>query len=50
MVERIGDNDAIVTRFLRDANFRQTVADALVREVYEALEKPEGEPNARSAR
>ncbi len=42
MVERMGENDAIVTRFLGDADFHQTASEMLAREVYEAV----GEPSA----
>ena len=42
MVERMGENDAIVTRYLDDAEFQQTASEVLAREVYEAV----GEPGA----
>ena len=45
MVERMGENDAIVTRFLDDADFQQTASDVLAREVYEAVGEPAGESN-----
>ena len=44
MVERMGENDAIVTRFLDDADFQQTASEVLAREVYEAVGEPAGEP------
>ena len=45
MVERMGENDAIVTRFLDDAEFQQTASEVLAREVYEAVGEPAGEPS-----
>ena len=42
MVERMGENDAIVTRFLDDADFQQTASEVLAREVYEAVGGPRG--------
>ena len=45
MVERMGENDAIVTRYLDDADFQQIAAEVLAREVYEAVGEPAGEPN-----
>ena len=45
MVERMGENDALVTRYLDDAEFQQTASDVLAREVYEAVGEPAGEPN-----
>ena len=42
MVERMGENDAIVTRFLDDAEFQQTASEVLAREVYEAVGEPAG--------
>ena len=44
MVERMGENDTIVTRFLDDADFQQTASEVLAREVYEAVAEPAGEP------
>ena len=44
MVERMAENDAIVTRFLDDADFQQTASEVLAREVYEAVGEPAGEP------
>ena len=44
MVERMGENDAIVTRYLDDAEFQQTASEVLAREVYEAVGEPAGEP------
>ena len=46
MVERMGENDAIVTRFLDDAEFQQTASEVLAREVYEAVGDPAVEPRA----
>ena len=46
MVERMGENDAIVTRFLDDAEFQQSASDVLAREVYEAVGEPAAEPSA----
>ena len=43
MVERMGENDVIVTRFLDDAEFQQTASDVLAREVYEAVGEPAAE-------
>ena len=44
MVERMGENDAIVTRYLDDAEFQQTASEVLAREVYEAVGEPAAEP------
>ena len=46
MVERMGENDAIVTRYLDDAEFQQTASEVLAREVYEAVGEPQGEASA----
>ena len=46
MVERMGENDEIVRRYLDDAEFQQTASDVLAREVYEAVGEPAGEPGA----
>ncbi len=46
MVERMGENDAIVTRYLDDADFQQTASEVLAREVYEAVGDPAVEPRA----
>ena len=45
MVERMGENDAIVTRYLDDADFQQTASEVLAREVYKAVGEPAGEPS-----
>ncbi len=42
MVERMGENDAIVTRYLDDAEFQQTASEVLAREVYAAVGEPGG--------
>ncbi|MCY4614776.1 MAG: DEAD/DEAH box helicase family protein, partial [Chloroflexi bacterium] len=44
MVERMGENDAIVTRFLDDADFQQTASEVLALEVYEAVGRPARQP------
>ncbi len=44
MVERMGENDAIVTRYLDDAEFQQLASEALAHGVYEAVGAPEGDP------
>ena len=49
MVERMGENDAIVTRYLDDAEFQQTASEVLAREVYEAVGEPAGESSALSS-
>ena len=49
MVERMGENDAIVTRFLDDAEFQQTASEVLAREVYEAVGEPAREPSVPSS-
>ena len=46
MVERMGENDAIVTRYLDDAEFQQTASEVLARDVYEAVGELPGEPGA----
>ena len=46
MIERMAENDALVTRFLDDAEFQQTASEVLAREVYEAVGEPAGEPSA----
>lgn len=45
MVERMGENDEIVRRYLDDAEFQQTASEVLAREVYEAVEELAGEPS-----
>ena len=42
MIERMNENDAIVTRFLDDAEFQQTASEVLAREVYRAVGDPAG--------
>ena len=37
MVERMGENDDIVRRYLDDADFQQTASDVLAREVYQSV-------------
>ena len=37
MVERMGENDAIVTRYLDDAEFQQLASEALAREIFAAV-------------
>ena len=44
MVERMGENDEIVKRYLDDAEFQQTASEVLAREVYQAVGEPAGEP------
>ena len=46
MVERMGENDAIVTRFLDDADFQEIVSEGLAREIFAAVAEPAGEPSA----
>ena len=46
MVERMGENDAIVTRFLDDAEFQQIASEVLAREIFAAVAEPAGEPSA----
>ena len=46
MVERMGENDAIVTRFLDDADFQQIASEVLAREIFAAVAEPAGEPSA----
>ena len=40
------ENDAIVTRLLDDAEFRQPASEVLAGEVCEAVGVPAGEPSA----
>ena len=44
MVERMGENDAIVTRFLDDAEFQEIASEVLAREIFAAVGEPAGEP------
>ena len=46
MVERMGENDAIVTRFLDDAEFQQIASEVLAREIFAAVGETAGEPSA----
>ena len=46
MIERMAENDALVTRFLDDAEFQQIASEVLAREVYAAVGEPAGEPSA----
>ena len=46
MVERMGENDAIVTRFLDEADFQEIVSEALAREIFVAVAEPAGERSA----
>ena len=45
MVERMGENDEIVRRYLDDAEFQQTASEVLAREVYDAVGEQAGEPS-----
>ena len=44
MVERMGENDEIVRRYLDDAEFQQAASEVLAREVYDAVGEPADEP------
>ena len=44
MVERMGENDAIVTRYLDDAEFQQLASEALAREIFAAVAERASEP------
>ncbi len=46
MVERMGENDAIVTRYLDDADFQEIASEVLAREIFAAVAEPAGGPNA----
>ena len=46
MIERMAENDAIVTRFLDDAEFQQIASEVLAREIFAAVAEPAGEPSA----
>ena len=39
MVERMGENDEIVRRYLDDAEFQQTASEVLAREVHDAVKE-----------
>ena len=40
------ENDAIVTRFLDEADFQEIVSEGLAREIFAAVAEPAGEPSA----
>ena len=44
MVERMHENDAIVTRFLEDDAFQEVVAEEFVRSIFETVRETAGEP------
>ena len=44
MIGRMADNDAIVTRYLDDPDFRELATEVMAREIFAALETDEGEP------
>ena len=46
MIERMAENDALVTRFLDDAEFQQIASEVLAREIFAAVAEPAGEPSA----
>ena len=46
MIERMAENDALVTRFLDDAEFQQIASEVLAREIFAAVGEPAGEPSA----
>ncbi len=46
MVERMGENDEIVRRYLDDAEFQQTASEVLAREVHDAVKETADEPGA----
>ena len=45
MIERMGDNDALVTRYLDDAEFQQIASDVLAREIFAAVAEPVSQSN-----
>ena len=40
MVERMGENDALVTRYLSDTEFQDVAFEVLAREIFQAVEEP----------
>ena len=46
MIERMAENDALVTRYLDDAEFQQIASEVLAREIFAAVGEPAGEPSA----
>ena len=46
MIERMAENDALVARFLGEADFQQIVSEGLAREIFAAVAEPPGEPSA----
>ena len=46
MIERMAENDALVTRFLDEADFQEIVSEALAREIFAAVAEPAGERSA----
>ena len=40
MIERMAENDALVTRFLDEADFQEIVSEALAREIFAAVAEP----------
>ena len=41
MVERMGENDALVTRYLSDIEFQEVAFTVLAREIFQAVEASE---------
>ena len=39
MVERMGENDALVTRYLSDPDFQEVAFAVLAREIFQAVEE-----------
>ena len=43
MIERMAENDALVTRFLDDGDFQEIASDVLAREIFEEIGHSAGE-------
>ena len=46
MIELMAGSDALVTRFLDEADFQEIVSEGLAREIFAAVAEPAGEPSA----
>ena len=44
-IERMGENDALATRYLDDAEFQQIASEVLAREIFAAVAEPVSQSN-----
>jgi type I restriction enzyme R subunit len=45
MIQRMGENDKIVTRYMDDGEFQRTAFPILAREIFEAIRAESGKPS-----